>query len=218
MNIKEKLSAIQGALKAPKNQYNKFGGYNYRSCEDIIEAVKPLCREYNCVLVVGDSLTHVGERYYIQATAVLADCESEESLRNVALAREDESQKGMSSGQLTGATSTYARKYALNGLFCIDDTKDLDSEEHQKQRAKNENRTAETKENRTEETFEVRQINKTELGNLTAVIDNLGKDKRAICDYYKIADLPAMSTEQYADCVKVLGKQAGTKTVSEVAK
>ena len=127
MTIYEKLNTIQTKLKAPKGQWNKFGGYAYRSCEDILEAVKPLCAEVKAAVVLTDAITQIGGRYYVQATARLYDAESESFLENTAFAREDESKKGMDGAQLTGATSSYARKYALNGLFAIDDTKDGDT-------------------------------------------------------------------------------------------
>ena len=133
MNIFEKLSAIQNELKAPKNQYNSFGKYNYRSCEDILEGVKPLCRKYRTTLIIGDTLELIGDRYYIKAMATLYDLDSDKSISNIAYARESENKTGMDASQITGATSSYARKYALNGLFCIDDTKDADTDEYQNQ-------------------------------------------------------------------------------------
>lgn len=138
MNIYEKLSNIQNELKAPKGQFNKFGGYKYRSCEDILEAVKPLCKKYKTVLVLSDTLANIGERYYIQATARLTDIEANKEsedtcISNTAYAREEENKKGMDGSQITGTASSYARKYALNGLFNIDDTKDADTDEFTKQ-------------------------------------------------------------------------------------
>ena len=128
MNILEKLSAIQIELKAPKNQFNKFGGYNYRNCEDILEAVKPLCSKNKATLVISDSIENIGERFYVKAMATLYDSEKiENSISAVAFAREEENKKGMDGSQVTGSSSSYARKYALNGLFNIDDTKDADS-------------------------------------------------------------------------------------------
>lgn len=127
MTIFEKLLSIQGELKAPKSQHNNFGNYNYRNCEDIMEAVKPLTIKNKCVLTVSDNLEIIGERYYIKATATLFDCESDSKIINTAFAREEESKKGMDGSQVTGASSSYARKYALNGLFAIDDTKDSDA-------------------------------------------------------------------------------------------
>lgn len=127
MNIPEKLLKIQTELKAPKNQFNSFGKYNYRSCEDILEGLKPLLDEYKATLIIADEIVQIGERYYVKATATLQDVESKEYIHTVAYAREDESKKGMDLAQVTGSTSSYARKYALNGLFAIDDTKDSDS-------------------------------------------------------------------------------------------
>ena len=120
------LVYIQSNLKAPKNQRNNFGGYNYRSCEDILEAVKPLLAEVNCVLTVKDDIILIGDRYYVKATAIL-HTPSGVTFENTAFAREPQEKKGMDSSQITGMASSYARKYALNGLFCIDDTKDADS-------------------------------------------------------------------------------------------
>ena len=134
MNIYEKLSNIQAELKAPKGQFNKFGNYRYRSCEDILEAVKPICKKHNTVLVISDELKNIGDRYYIEATAKLIDVENEnQSASNTAYAREEESKKGMDASQITGTASSYARKYALNGLFNIDDTKDADTNEYKEQ-------------------------------------------------------------------------------------
>ena len=138
MNIFEKLLAIQQELKAPKGQYNSFGKYNYRSCEDILEAVKPICAKYNAVLTVSDDLVYMGDRYYIKATATIIDTEEalNNMVENTAFAREEETKKGMDGSQITGTASSYARKYALNGLFCIDDTKDADTDEFKKQEQK----------------------------------------------------------------------------------
>lgn len=124
----EKLSElvyIQSKLKAPKGQENKFGGYKYRSCEDILEAVKPLLESQNCSLTISDDIIQVGERIYVKATATLHTPSKE--YVNTAFAREALAKKGMDESQVTGAASSYARKYALNGLFCIDDTKDADA-------------------------------------------------------------------------------------------
>ena len=128
-SIHEKLSAIQLELKAPKSQFNKFGNYYYRSCEDILEAVKPLCNKHEVTLMIGDEIVCIEGRHYVKATAVLTDWETGRSVQNVAYARESATKKGMDDSQVTGSTSTYARKYALNGLFNIDDTKDNDTAE-----------------------------------------------------------------------------------------
>lgn len=122
----KELNTIQSLLKAPKEQYNKFGNYKYRNCEDILEAVKPLLFSQSCTLTISDEIVMIGTRYYVRATATIKNANGETET-TTAYAREDESKKGMDASQITGSTSSYARKYALNGLFCIDDTKDSDS-------------------------------------------------------------------------------------------
>lgn len=133
MEVYKKLLEIQTRLKAPKGQENTFGHYNYRSCEDILEAVKPLLKEQNCALVISDGIEHIGERYYICAEASLIDTETGDKVSNKAYAREEENKKGMDGSQITGTSSSYARKYALNGLFAIDDAKDADTDGFRKQ-------------------------------------------------------------------------------------
>lgn len=128
-----KLSKIQGELKCNKSQYNKFGKYNYRSCEDILEAVKPFLISEKCSLVLSDAIETFGSRFYVKATAALFDTETGERIESSAYAREADQQTGMADSQITGTASSYARKYALNGLFCIDDTKDADTDEYKKQ-------------------------------------------------------------------------------------
>lgn len=123
--ITEILSAIQSELKAPKNQFNKFGGYNYRNCEDILEALKPILAKHKAINLLSDEIVSIGTRFYIKATATLRV--GDEKISVTAFAREEDSKKGMDSSQLTGSTSSYARKYALNGLYAIDDTKDADT-------------------------------------------------------------------------------------------
>ena len=122
----KELLQIQSELKAPKGQFNAYGKYKYRSCEDILEAVKPILKKCNCTLLLSDSLVYVGDRYYIKATATLINAEGK-SISTEAYAREEETKKGMDASQITGASSSYARKYALNGLLCIDDNKDSDT-------------------------------------------------------------------------------------------
>lgn len=127
MTFQQKVVAVQSELKAPKGQYNSFGKYNYRSCEDILEGVKPLLNKYGLYLKISDAVEMIGDRYYIKATATLSDADN--CISTSAYARESLDKKGMDASQVTGATSSYARKYALNGLLCIDDTKDADSVE-----------------------------------------------------------------------------------------
>ncbi len=128
MKIVEILSQIQAELKAPKGQLNKFGNYKYRSCEDIVEAVKPLLAAHNGTLTISDEMVQLGDRYYVKATAVISI--GDEMRATSAYAREPETKKGMDEAQITGATSSYARKYALNGLLAIDDTKDPDTQDN----------------------------------------------------------------------------------------
>lgn len=125
----QKLLKVQLELKVPKNQFNKFGGYNFRNCEDILAAVKPIASKYSVVVVCNDELVMIGDRYYIKATARFIDCENAEisEIDNYGYAREEETKKGMDGSQVTGACSSYARKYALNGLLGIDDVKDSDT-------------------------------------------------------------------------------------------
>lgn len=121
----ERLIAVQSQLKVPKNQYNDYGGFKYRSCEDILEAVKPLLQKEGLYVTIADDIVVIGERFYVKATATLSD--GENSISNQAFAREDAAKKGMDGSQVTGTASSYARKYALNGLLAIDDTKDADT-------------------------------------------------------------------------------------------
>lgn len=127
MSVYEKLAAVQAALKAPKGQYNSFGKYKYRSCEDIVESVKPLLKNNGLLLTLSDEIMLIGDRFYVKATAEVIDTKDCSKITVSALAREEESKKGMDGSQVTGASSSYARKYALNGMFAIDDTKDSDS-------------------------------------------------------------------------------------------
>lgn len=129
-DINTKLVKIQRELKAPKDQHNSFGNYNYRSLENILESVKPLLAEAGLSIILSDDIAEVGGRVYVKATATISD--GTESISNTAFAREDESKKGMSEAQVTGACSSYARKYAVQGIFAIDDSKDPDTDEYQR--------------------------------------------------------------------------------------
>lgn len=127
MSIYTKLMNVQNELKVPKNNTNTFGNYKFRNAEDILEALKPLLKKHNVTVIITDDVVMVGDRYYIKATVKFIDTETGEMIETSALAREEENKKGMDSSQITGSTSSYARKYALNGLFAIDDTKDSDT-------------------------------------------------------------------------------------------
>lgn len=129
MEFKEKVVKIQKTMKVPKNLYNSFGKYHYRNAETILETAKPICSEFGVLLTVSDEIVNVGDKNYIKATAKLYDVESDASIETHGFAREADTKKGMDDSQITGACSSYARKYALNGLFCLDDTKDADTDE-----------------------------------------------------------------------------------------
>lgn len=190
MNINEKLLKIQIDLKAPKGQYNSFGKYKYRSCEDILEAVKPLLKENKCTLTIKDDMEQIGDRYYIKATAILADTESDNTIiTNTAYAREEESKKGMDGSQITGTASSYARKYALNGLFLIDDTKDADTDEFKEQQNS-------VKINRVMEDA-LRQLIKNEDVSNDFVISVLQR-----YNYKKLADIDIFNLKEIENVIK----------------
>ena len=175
LTITEKLIEVQSKLKAPKNQLNDFARFKYRSCEDILEAVKPLLKEQGLSLIINDDIVLIGDRYYVKATVLLSDGVT--SISNTAFAREDISKKGMDASQVTGATSSYARKYALNGLFLIDDNKDTDSNEYKllKDRAEKEQQEEEKKKKKAEKELEERFIIfKSEVDKIGS-IEGLGK-------------------------------------------
>lgn len=199
MNIYEKLMNIQKELKAPKGQYNSFGKYKYRSCEDILESVKPLLEKYKVTIILTDKLEQIGERYYIRAMAILFDTESDNSIENTAYAREEETKKGMDGSQITGTSSSYARKYALNGLLLIDDTKDADTDEF-------------TKENNKEKTKEEPKEKKITAGQLKVLSkiytrDNLVK----LLELNKIDKLEDMSMEKANEIILKLKKKGEEK-------
>lgn len=126
-NVLKKLLAVQQEIKAPKSQYNSFGKFSYRTCEDILKQTKPVLKEHNCVLIITDDIKQIANRFYITATVRFIDVDSGEEITNTANAREEEAKKGMDGSQITGAASSYARKYALAGLLLLDDNKDADS-------------------------------------------------------------------------------------------
>ena len=199
MNIYEKLMNIQKELKAPKGQYNDFGKYAYRSCEDILESVKPLLEKYKVTIILTDKLEQIGERYYIRAKAILIDTETNNSIENTAYAREEETKKGMDGSQITGTSSSYARKYALNGLLLIDDTKDADTDEFAK-----ENNKGKTKEEPKEKKItpgQLKVLSKLYTG------DNLVK----LLELNKIDKLEDMSMEKANEIILKLKKKGEEK-------
>lgn len=183
MGLYEKLQKIQFEMKAPKNLYNKFGNYSYRNAEGILEAFKPFGEKYKVVLTLSDEVVNVGDRYYIKATATLFDTEDLETVTNVAYARESFDKKGMDDSQITGTASSYARKYALNGLFLLDDTKDADTDEfHEETKKKAE--TVKEKKATPEQVKEILSLTPDE---------NLQK---VMLDYYKVKKFEDLTEEQ----------------------
>ena len=201
MNIQEKLLYIQQNLKAPKNQYNKFGDYKYRSCEDIQEAVKPILQEIKAVLIIRDDVVQIGGRFYIKATAILQDVESPEKIDNVAFARETEEKPKMDAAQITGSCSSYARKYALNGLFCIDDAKDPDDpavngqpQNHPRQQDKPRQQASQ-------------KPDKTEMvDQLRREAARTGTDLARVCERYGVRRISDLTEEQYKRAMNAFKK------------
>lgn len=199
----KKLVTLQSKLKAPKGQYNSFSKYSYRSCEDIVEAVKPIMAELGLILLLNDEVIEVQDRIYIQATATLIDTETGDRVSVKALAREPREQKGMTDSQLTGATSSYARKYALNGLLAIDDTKDSDTNEYQKQAEKGQKNGKNSKEAEQKNAF----ITQEERAEIEHLINITKTDMTILLKHYGIENLEQMSREQYNHAKKNLQKK-----------
>lgn len=179
MGINEKLLEIQTELKAPKSQYNSFGKYNYRNCEDILEALKPLLAKVKATVVISDEIINIAQRFYVKATAKIIDVESGEMVETTAYAREEESKKGMDGSQVTGASSSYARKYALNGLFSIDDNRDSDyapdSNSKPASAPKNKPLSKETQEEINRRIMEYAKVSKMPVSEITAELSKVVK-------------------------------------------
>lgn len=182
------LSMIQSELIAPKGQMNSFGNYRYRSCEDILEAVKPLLKKHNATIAMTDEIVHVGDRYYIKAVVTFVSDDGE--VKSEALAREAELKKGMDVAQITGAASSYARKYALSGLFCIDDTKEAD--------ASNDN----------EPVAVVAYMTEQQKLNLMNLIDSKGIAVETVCKAYGIKSIDLLPLDKLAAVEARLSKRA----------
>lgn len=189
----ETLKTIQAELKAPKGNYNQFGKYHYRNCEDILEAVKPLCAKYDSVLTLSDKPILIGERYYIEATATLRTPRNCFEVR--AYAREEDTKKGMDASQITGAASSYARKYALNGLFCIDDTKDADTSKEGPAEKAQQKQDTEQEQNQRISSFQVDEV--------VEMCDKHHKDAADMCKYFKISAVEEMTVAQYIELKKI---------------
>lgn len=195
MNIYEKLLKAQVELKAPKGQYNSFGKYKYRSCEDILEALKPVLDKFKLTLFIKDDVIEVNTRNYVKATIILVNIEKpDEIIETSALAREEETKKGMDGSQITGASSSYARKYALNGMFMIDDTKDSDSTNtHGKDKTEQE---------------KVQEFLNSRDGMIEKLKENLSSDKlKRTLEAFKVEELWQMKDEQLKEaCEKIFKK------------
>lgn len=216
MTLKEKLMNIQAELKAPKNLKNTFGGYNYRNAESILEALKPLLVKYKATVTITDTIEAIGDRIYVMAIASIFNAEKTEAedypISTTAYAREADSKKGMDDAQVTGATSSYARKYALNGLFLLDDTKDVDSEEYQAQASRatakekpkpKQSKPVEAK----QEPSEVIPLTEEELLFLSSRYkgDNLTK----LLDYYKIEDISLIEPTEGRNLIAMIKAKKG---------
>lgn len=187
----KELIQIQNELKAPKGQYNSFGKYKYRSAEDILEAVKPLLNKYDCQLTLSDSIEHIGDRYYVTALARIQKGDQSEYV--TAFAREEESKKGQDGSQITGTASSYARKYALNGLFLIDDTKDADTDENKRER---QNRASQS------HSDEDRKITEAEAQKLRLLAKAHGQSGDELLEELGVERLGEVTLTQYASYIK----------------
>lgn len=192
-----RVQKAQAEIKAPKSLYNKFGNYYYRNAESILEAFKPIGTKYSLILKIEDSIEHVGDRYYVKATATLYDTSSEnhQSFSATAYAREPEQKKGMDESQITGSCSSYARKYALNGLLLLDDTKDADTDE---QKVEADARSG-------------AKITAQQLGKIKAELLRTGVTEDAILKRYKVTKLEELSSDQAQNCIGSLAKSRGAK-------
>lgn len=201
MTIYEKLSAVQQELKAPKNRRNTFGKYNYRSCEDILEAVKPILAKHKATILITDDISEVGGKVYIQATVRFVDLEERGDIIIVnAFARESVDKKGMDDAQITGTSSSYARKYALNGLFLIDDVKDPDSDEYKEETDQKNKASAKKPKDSVLDEY----VNAGQLETLNMLLKKAEITEDKFREIYNIATMPEFPANKYEDAVKKL--------------
>lgn len=200
MSIYEKLTKLQNELKAPKNQKNDFGKYNYRSAEDILEAVKPLLGKYKLTQIISDDIELIGDRYYLKATVTLVNNENaDEKISVTALAREADSKRGMDDSQITGAASSYARKYALNGLYAIDDTKDSDTNEFKAQTTRKKEDEDSKRTAKMNKLLSFIKLAKLENADVTAIINSQFNKNRS-------NELTMKELDELIEMIKKLGK------------
>lgn len=204
--IYKKLLIIQQNLKAPKAQINKFGGFNYRSAEDILEAAKPILHANGVVISINDEIISVGDRIYVKATATVIDSESSESHSVSAMAREAENKKGMDDSQITGTASSYARKYAMNGLFAIDDTKDSDHYDN--------TATQQVKEPVTKQASKQapQLISADQVMEIRAAADESGQTIKDLCKLGKVNRLEDLTVDRFAGALAAAKKPAKQST------
>lgn len=200
MTLLQKLQAVQFAMKAPKNLYNSFGKYNYRNAESILEAFKPYGKEYGLALIVSDEVVEIGGRVYVKASAMLYDVnDGAQHIENTAYARESDEKKGMDASQITGTASSYARKYALNGLFLLDDTKDADSDEYHRQT--------------TEQPKKSEKVNEANAKQrVMAYVNKSGMSKEEIdklCGAYKVKEISEMTLQHCNHYIDFVRKNGG---------
>ena len=194
MGISEKLMRIQTEIKAPKNLYNSFGKYKYRNAEGICEAVKPYLQKEKCNLTLNDEIIEVGGRVYVKATATLTDCETSECIEAKAFARESFEKKGMDDSQITGTASSYTRKYALNGLLLLDDTKDADTDEYKKQ---TEGKTEEAEDMKKTEEIGNMKISDVKVKVLHKRCTDEGVDEAKVLSLYKVSDFSELTEKKF---------------------
>lgn len=196
-NLLKKLQKIQKEMKAPKNLYNSFGKYNYRNAESILESFKPFGEKYGVALIVSDDIVNIGDRYYVKATTTLYDVDSNDTVSNSAFARESFDKKGQDDSQITGTASSYARKYALNGLFLLDDTKDADTDEYHEETTKK----AEPK--------EIRYASDIQIKEIAKLFDDASL--QAMLGYFKVTAVGDLTEEQASTAIIKRKKTLGAE-------
>lgn len=208
LNFYEKVTKVQTELKAPKGQYNKFGNYNYRSCEDIVESIKPLLAKYGLYLNISDEIILVGDRYYVRATAMLTDGSA--ATTTTGFAREPNDKKGMDESQITGAASSYARKYALNGLLAIDDTKDADTDEYVSQTSQKQKETPKPQPKEQPKQEQPKEAPKKKISEpLLKECDVLNIKLEKLVPYFKHTSIDELTEQEVAQAIAQKKKALG---------
>lgn len=211
LNIATKLQKIQCELKAPKNLFNKFGGYNYRNAEGILEAFKPYGEKYGCAVCLNDEIVLVGDRFYLKAIATLIDCNTGEKISVNAFAREAMTKKGMDESQITGSSSSYARKYALNGLFLLDDTKDADTEEQhneiQKKSQQQGQHQGQQQANKPNKTNSHKKATESQVSMIKDLVKSQPERLSGMLEYYGVGTVEELSIQDASQAIKALQTQ-----------